>query len=376
MKNIHVLLTDKPSTLWVNNLRRRIELDKDVLIGSNTAQHIYITSDDKITSSQDWFIDIKDNRNHLHQVGYDLESVEWNDQYNPLYFKKIILTTDQGLIKYGVQVIDDEFLEWFVKNPSCEEVEVYREGYKKNGMIDEATSYQYKIIIPKEEPKDINAHTGFDEEGHSLNYQGNILPLNNIDPVRFERQQKSFNLWRSNKARGGIEAVTGFGKTFIAIKESKQETTIPKEEPKKEYIKCGDCNKYYLCTTCGAQCGSEGHFIEITKQESLEEAAKRIISDMGWVWGNIESAARRVAEYCAKWQQEHYGLMEIELRHTKTLLASCEKALEERDKQQERMYSEKEVLNLLYERESELNTHNSIFNYQDAKEWFEQFKKK
>ncbi len=68
--------------------------------------------------------------------------------------------------------------------------------------------------------------------------------------------------------------------------------------------------------------------------------------------------------------------MEIELRHTKTLLASCEKALEERDKQQERMYSEKEVLNLLYERESELNTHNSIFNYQDAKEWFEQFKKK
>ena len=28
------------------------------------------------------------------------------------------------------------------------------------------------------------------------------------------------------------------------------------------YIKCGDCNKFYLCTNCGAQCGSEGHFIE------------------------------------------------------------------------------------------------------------------
>jgi hypothetical protein len=36
---------------------------------------------------------------------------------------KIILTTDQDLIKDGVQAIDDEFLEWFVKNPSCEEVE-------------------------------------------------------------------------------------------------------------------------------------------------------------------------------------------------------------------------------------------------------------
>jgi len=38
------------------------------------------------------------------------------------------------------------------------------------------------------------------------------------------------------------------------------------------------------------------------------------------------------------------GLMEIELRHTKTLLASCEKALEDRDKQDKNKYSEEEVL--------------------------------
>ena len=63
--------------------------------------------------------------------------------------KKIILTTDQDLD--GVQAIDNEFLEWFVKNPSCEEVEVVKEGYKKNGWIEEPTSYRYKIIIPKEE---------------------------------------------------------------------------------------------------------------------------------------------------------------------------------------------------------------------------------
>jgi hypothetical protein len=30
--------------------------------------------------------------------------------------KKIILTTDLDLIKDGVQSIDNEFLEWFVKN--------------------------------------------------------------------------------------------------------------------------------------------------------------------------------------------------------------------------------------------------------------------
>lgn len=50
MKNIHLIPTDKPSRLWVNNLRRRLELDKDVLIGSNTAQHIYITSGEEIVS--------------------------------------------------------------------------------------------------------------------------------------------------------------------------------------------------------------------------------------------------------------------------------------------------------------------------------------
>ena len=39
-------------------------------------------------------------------------------------YLEIILTTDDQLIKDGVQDIDNEFLEWFVKNPSCESVEV------------------------------------------------------------------------------------------------------------------------------------------------------------------------------------------------------------------------------------------------------------
>jgi hypothetical protein len=34
------------------------------------------------------------------------------------------LTTNQDLINDGVQPIEDDFLEWFVKNPSCEFVEV------------------------------------------------------------------------------------------------------------------------------------------------------------------------------------------------------------------------------------------------------------
>ena len=60
------------------------------------------------------------------------------------YDFKIILTTNKLLIKDGVQDIDDEFLEWFVKNPSCEEVEVFYQLHKDEPL--------YKLIIPKEEP--------------------------------------------------------------------------------------------------------------------------------------------------------------------------------------------------------------------------------
>ena len=64
------------------------------------------------------------------------------------------MTTDQDLIKDGVQAIGDEFLEWFVKNPSCEEVEI--ESWQTKGEWD----LDYKIIIPKEEPKQIKCYCG------------------------------------------------------------------------------------------------------------------------------------------------------------------------------------------------------------------------
>jgi hypothetical protein len=72
---------------------------------------------------------------------------------------KVILTTNKLLIKDGVQAIDDEFLEWFVKNPSCEEVEV-----DKNWNYPLDKSWKYKIIIPKEEPKQQQDKNKFSEE--------------------------------------------------------------------------------------------------------------------------------------------------------------------------------------------------------------------
>jgi hypothetical protein len=58
--------------------------------------------------------------------------------------KKIIITNDSELITDGVQEISEDFLQWFVKNPSCERVEVE----KDIDFINE--KHIYKIIIPKE----------------------------------------------------------------------------------------------------------------------------------------------------------------------------------------------------------------------------------
>jgi hypothetical protein len=76
--------------------------------------------------------------------------------------------------------------------------------------------------------------------------------------------------------------------------EPKQE--CPHPEPRKDYYRDG-CFK---CWQCGKIVVEHNNY----KQETLEEAAKRIISDMGWVWENTESSARIVARHCAKWQQE------------------------------------------------------------------------
>jgi hypothetical protein len=61
--------------------------------------------------------------------------------------KKIIITNDSELIDSGVQAIDDKFLEWFIKNPSFERVEI-----QKWASLSEC-GYSYHIIIPKEETK-------------------------------------------------------------------------------------------------------------------------------------------------------------------------------------------------------------------------------
>ena len=148
MKNIHVFPTDKPSRLYLNGFQRLVLDDKIEIADDNsfTNQHIYITSDEEI-KQEDWCI---------YKTG---EIIHYLVKLNTDNLKKIILTTDPDLIKDGVQAIDDEFLEWFVKNPSCENVKIelieeIPSGFTFGmfGNDEPPTELVYKIIIPKEEP--------------------------------------------------------------------------------------------------------------------------------------------------------------------------------------------------------------------------------
>jgi hypothetical protein len=142
MKNIHVLPTDKPSRLMIDTIENKLYLQP--ILHEKTinvlTQNIYITSDKEIKDEiLRWIIDNREGMNgFIHQVSVILDSK---------ICPEIILTTDQDLILDGVQAIDDEFLEWFVKNPSCESVRVNNLCYGALGGFADAG---YKIIIPKE----------------------------------------------------------------------------------------------------------------------------------------------------------------------------------------------------------------------------------
>jgi hypothetical protein len=110
-------------------------------------KNIYITSNEEIKEG-DWCID-------KHNVVYKQETDKIFTEFTGA--KKIILTTDFTLAP-DVHKIPDEFLEWFVKNPSCKSVKI--DLVPVNKFNSEITvggygfdKFIYKIIIPQEEPK-------------------------------------------------------------------------------------------------------------------------------------------------------------------------------------------------------------------------------
>ncbi len=146
-RNLYVIPTDKPSRLhefgdiWFSHKE-----PKECFRNYN----IFITSDEEIKEGDKSLLIID---------GFEPMILTHHEPVEDGYLgKKIILTTDQDLIKDGVQAIDNEFLEWFVNNASCEEVEVEKGylgmcGFVKSSEPISKDKLHYKIIKPQEEPK-------------------------------------------------------------------------------------------------------------------------------------------------------------------------------------------------------------------------------
>jgi hypothetical protein len=149
MKNLFLLPTDKPSRFY--STARTLNKKRGYAFGEHyipntrnmfSNHNIYITSDEEIKRYREYYLDIDTNevKTSFENMGIYLSNE-----------KKIVLTTDQDLIKDGVEPIPDDFLEWFVKNPSCEEVEIINTfDYIKKGYVSHSG---YKIQITKEEAK-------------------------------------------------------------------------------------------------------------------------------------------------------------------------------------------------------------------------------
>jgi hypothetical protein len=126
MKNIHILPTDKPSrltkinsTLFFGKNEREMLSEPSLDI---VAQHIYITSNE-LFKENDWVLNTDTSELYkadADDVLVDKKDIDWYADFN----LEVIMTNDPTLIADGVQAIDDVFLEWYVKNPTCEFVEV------------------------------------------------------------------------------------------------------------------------------------------------------------------------------------------------------------------------------------------------------------
>jgi hypothetical protein len=157
MKNIYILPTEKPSRLYYNSQERTFQLCEFPKYHTDikSTHNLYITNDEEIKEG-DWVVQVnfeKTNTQIIHCIK-EFQVKIANDKNGSFTKSKIILTTDTQLIADGVQAIDDNFLEWFVKNPSCEKVETFIDTMGCSlESCDGNPCVNYKIIIPQEEPK-------------------------------------------------------------------------------------------------------------------------------------------------------------------------------------------------------------------------------
>ena len=156
MKNIYLLPTDKPSRLYYHSdLKQLVLTNKTMLREFVINQNIYITSNSKFV--RDEYI-----TDGIEVMKSTPKLVDAQGLVDRRDWKKILMTTDPELIKDGVHPIGEEFLKWFVENPTCIKVEVVYGLFNPMGRQVDPNDlgqnhskcvWKYKIITTKEEQK-------------------------------------------------------------------------------------------------------------------------------------------------------------------------------------------------------------------------------
>jgi hypothetical protein len=319
MKNIHVLPTDK-IIKNVGDLVKDQYGDTHIFTKNDgkeygkttTKLNIYITNDKEIKEG-DWFI----TKGEVFKCTLSDEFI-WRNNFDKfpcmkIDCKKIILTTDQDLIKDGVQAIDDEFLEWFVKNPSCEVIQVEKSFHWDNGV------YEYEIIIPKEEPKkvlteedifnqrDIDAVTDYIGKETSKQETLEEVECNNCGYLMSLTEDESVYACYNSECTSCYEEYEEEPKMIECY-------FIPSNNTSSATI-CGNCGKEKFLHTIGSGIKVSKSVIitqEEPNQEPLEEAACKALGYDYNDWVSLFSKDKstviysEVTNWCkgAKWQQE------------------------------------------------------------------------
>lgn len=223
-KNIYILPTDKPSRLGLHQDNKLYLHDK--FLTSNyiyfTPQHIYITNDGEI-KDMDWVYDIIDNI---------LDVANERTNYYKHTFRKIILTTDQDLIKDGIQPINDDFLNWFVKNPNCESVDVESittipalQLGSPNGHL------MYKIFLPKE-AKELDVEDAARTKFDLFQKENPNVPKKDIQPFKLGFVKGA--IWQKEKSYGEKDIIDLI--QFLSMNQSFNDYSSVSKETAKSFL--------------------------------------------------------------------------------------------------------------------------------------------
>lgn len=130
--NLRSIPNNSASVLYLNLLTDKLSMVKDSsMINVSPAyrvyKNIYIT-DSETPEINDWVL-VNGHDYPKKCIGFEEDGsilLDNNLPYDKEASKKVILTTDVVLIAHGVQLIETEFLEWFIEHPTCERVETIK----------------------------------------------------------------------------------------------------------------------------------------------------------------------------------------------------------------------------------------------------------